>query len=308
MENMMGIDQWYLQHRRDITVAVNDADFCGRIKPGAVMEYFQDIATEHADILGLGAGELLAQNLAWVMIRMSFKIFSSPVIGEELTVVTIPEKPKALDVNRSYYIYNKTGETVITGSSKWCVLDMNTHRIQRCTRLFERFGEGVFYTAQPFDDANLKIEALSRVSEVGKRDEAGVQSKPDGADGADAADKPDGLVEGPFGFTVRVTDLDQNFHMNNARYGDALLNVCGVDMLREKCLSRVDVNFISELFINDRYDVYKVHKDNITLIEARKADGVSVGNGVSGGNRAGSGNRASGGDGAAVFRARAVWL
>ncbi len=43
-----------LQHNQQITVRVNDVDFNERIKPGAVMSFFQDIAVEHAEKLGLG--------------------------------------------------------------------------------------------------------------------------------------------------------------------------------------------------------------------------------------------------------------
>ena len=235
----------YLQHRQEITIAVNDADFNGQIKPGAIMGYFQDIATEHAALLGLGMSDMLARKLGWVMIRMSFKVLKSPDIGEVLTIQTFPEKPKAVDVNRGYYIYNQAGEMVICGSSKWCALDMETQKLQRCAALFERFDAADYIPHEPFEDANGKIEALA---------DCGAP------------------IEGPYLFTVQVTDLDLNFHMNNARYGDVLLNVCGVEMLKTSVLARVDLNFMSQLFIGDRYEVYKAQKENVTWIEAKKTD------------------------------------
>jgi len=238
---MKNTEEKYLQHKQEIVVAVGDTDFNGNVKPSAIMGYCQDIANEHAGMLGFGYTDLLAKNLSWAMIRMSFKILKSPKIGEALIIKTFPEKSNTLDVNRGYYIYNTDGETVISASSKWCVLDVNTHKVNRLAPVLQKYDESNFIPHQPFDDANPKIQALS-----------------------------DSDLEIVNTFTVQVTDLDQNFHMNNARYGDIILNACGVEALKENSISRIDLNFISQLFIGDRYEVYKAQKDNITFIEARK--------------------------------------
>ena len=244
-----------LNHKQEIVVAVGDTDFNGQVKPSAVMGYCQDIAAEHATMLGLGYKDLIAEGLAWVMIRMSLKIFKSPKIGESLVIKTFPEKPKKLDVNRGYYIYNTAGELVISASSKWCVIDTRTHKIGRLDQLFAKYTDSDYIPNEPFDDANRKIGAL-----------------------------PDSGAVIPAPFIVQVTDLDQNFHMNNARYGDMVLNACGVQTLKENRIARVDLNFMSQLFIGDKYEIYKARTGNITFIEARKSGANDV-----------------------IFRARAEW-
>jgi acyl-ACP thioesterase len=213
------------------------------------MGYFQDIATEHADILGIGYNDLRSQGLGWVMIRMSFKIMQSPKVGETITIKTFPEKPKAADVNRGYYVVNKAGETIVTATSKWCVVDLNTHKVRRCSPLFTKFRDSDYIPTQPLDNANPKIEKLSDYGET---------------------------VGEPITHTVHVTDLDCNVHMNNARYGDVILNICGMEMLRENTVSRIDINFMSQLFIGDSFEVYKAQKDNVTFIEAKKCDSEVV--------------------------------
>ncbi|MCL2436915.1 MAG: thioesterase [Clostridiales bacterium] len=254
-KRMENTEEKYLHYKQEVVVAVGDADFNGHIKPSAIMGYCQDIATTHAGILGFGHKDLLARNLVWVMIRMSFKVIKSPKIGETLIIKTFCEKPNKLDVNRGYYINNMAGETVIFASSKWCVLDMNTHKISLLTPLFEKYVDADFIPYQPLDDANPKIQALSAL---------------------------DLTIEDTF--RVQVTDLDQNFHMNNARYGDIILNACGVQALKENRISRIDLNFISQLFIGDEYEVYKAQKDNMTFVEAKKSDSDTI-----------------------IFRARVAW-
>jgi len=251
------LDKKYLQHSHKVVVTVSDTDFLGQIKPGALMGYFQDIAAAHAGLLGLGFDAMAERNLVWMMIRMSFKIIKSPGLGEALTIVTLPEKPKAADVNRGYYIYNKEGEAVVLGATKWCALDMDTLRPQRCAAVFEGYNDSDFVPVSPFDDATGKLPALADCGAA---------------------------IEGPFEFTVHVTDLDKNVHMNNARYGDTIINVCGLEMLQKNTLSCVDINFMSQLFIGEKYEVYKAQAGDFTHIEAKKSGSEAI-----------------------VFRARAEW-
>jgi len=245
---MKNIEEKYLQHEEKIVVAVGDTDFNEHIKPSAIMGYCQDIATKHADSLGFGYADLFKLNLAWIMIRMSFKVFKNPKINETLLIKTFCEKPKTLDVNRSYYIYNADGEIVVSASSKWCVIDIDTQKVSRLATLFEKYNDSLYIPTEPFDDANPKIQAAPDITH--------------------AAELP--------AFMVQVTDLDRNFHMNNARYGDIILNACGVETLKENILTRVDLNFISQLFVGDKYEVYKSKKDNFIFVEAKKSGSDTV--------------------------------
>lgn len=238
-----------LEHNQQITVRVNDVDFNERIKPGAVMSFFQDIAVEHAEKLGLGFKDMQKKNLLWVMVRMSFKVHKSVKIGEKLNIKTFFDKPRQIDTVRGYYIYNSSGEVVIAGASNWCVLDVNTHRPQRLSQLFDKFSNSDYTPCEPFENVNCKVEALADL---------------------------DAEIEGPFVFSVNINDLDQNMHMNNSRYGDAAFNVCGMEQLEANAVSRFDINFAAELFNGDRYEVYKVQRENITFIEAKKTETNAV--------------------------------
>ena len=232
----------YLQHEQKIIVTVNDTDFLGQIKPSAIMGYFQDIAVEHAEKIGVGYDVMRDKNMGWVLIRMSYRIIRNPLIGESLTIKTFPEKPRTADANRGYYIYDKNNNLIILGSSKWCVIDLSTHRLQKCVPLFTRYDDSLFIPSQPFEGANPKLAEFTS------------------------------LLENPINFKVNVTDLDRYLHMNNARYGDVVLNTCGAEMLKNNWISSFDANFMSQLFISDIYTAYKEHNGNTTNIEVRKEE------------------------------------
>jgi len=230
----------YLQFSQNTTVTVNDCDFMSRLKPSSVMAYFQDIATEHANHLAIGYDDMTNQNLVWVMSRMCFRIFRHPKIGEELTVKTYPEQPQTADVARGYYIFDKAGNKVISGSSRWCVLAKDTRRIQRCAPMFE--GRNYNYIPfKPFEDANKKVEPF-RIEGL----------------------KP--VLE----LTVQPTDLDRNVHFNNTRYGDIILNVCGYDYIKNHSIQRLDVNFLAEAFVGDKLVAFAKRVDGGVAVEVLK--------------------------------------
>jgi len=201
------------------------------------MGYFQDIATEHVNYLAIGYDDMTSQNLIWVMSRMCFRVFRHPKIGEELTIKTYPEEPQTADVARGYYIFDKAGNKVVSGSSRWCVLAKDTRRIQRCAPMFE--GRGYNYIPfKPFEDANKKVEAF---------DLAGIKPTAE--------------------FIVQPTDLDRNVHFNNTRYGDIVLNACGFDFIKNHAIERMDVNFLAEAFIGDKLAVFAKKSDTSITVE-----------------------------------------
>jgi acyl-ACP thioesterase len=87
----------------------------------------------------------------------------------------------------------------------------------------------------------------------------------------------------PLPYRVRLTDLDRNGHMNNARYGDAVYNACTKSELDTRSIARFDINFLSELFEGDEFFIRRADADGAAHFEA------------------------TGTNGRAVFRARILW-
>jgi len=235
----------YLSHHQDIMVTVNDLDFLERLKPSSVMGYFQDIATTHADIIGIGFKEMLDKNMVWVMIKLSVVIKKHPKVGEVLKVCTFPEKPKNLAVNRGYYLVDKEGKEVARGLSTWCVLDKNTRRILRCAPIFS-FDDSVFNPETPIEKPGV-LEVF-----------------PD--------EKTEILSWQSFIHKVQPSDLDRNKHMNNTRYFESMANACGLDFLQNNVLRRLDINFISELFCGEELQLFYCHREGKTLFDAIRLD------------------------------------
>lgn len=230
----------YLSHKQKFITAVDEFDYYQRIKPSAILQYFQDLATVHATMIGIGFEEMQAQNLCWILSRVSAEIVRPPVLGEEITVETFPRKPNLVDAIRDYYITDKSGQILVRGTSKWCMLDVCSRAIRRCAPLF-KYDDSRYITKIAAEGGNPKIEEMSQLTQ-----------------------NPVKAFEGK----VCITDLDRNIHMNNARYGDIILNACNIDFLNNHQIKSFDINFISELKIGEPYEVFKFTNSEKTNFEA----------------------------------------
>ena len=57
---------------------------------------------------------------------------------------------------------------------------------------------------------------------------------------------PEGVALSKQVYKPTLTDLDSNFHVNNTRYADYLVDYCGIDIL-SKDIKRFEIHFMSEL-------------------------------------------------------------
>lgn len=216
-----------LHHVMKAVTAVDEFDFAERIKPSAILEYFQDLATVHAEEIGIGFETMKERNLCWVLNRLSAVIDRQPEIGEEITLATYPHKPGIADAVRDYYITDSKGRSLIRGTSRWCVLDIQNKAIRRCAALFD-YPESAYTTRSAVEGGNPQICDISQSA---------------------------GDSESASRGKVNITDLDRNGHMNNARYADMAVNAVDYDFYSAHAIKAFDFNFLVEMKIGEEYSV-----------------------------------------------------
>lgn len=236
-----------LSHTLPFTVAVDETDYLERLKPSAILQYFQDLATVHATELGIGYELMKAQNLCWVLSRLSVEVVRYPVIGDEIKATTYPLKPGMVEATRDYYVTDAGGNVVIRGTSKWVLLDIANRSIRRCGPLFH-FDDSEYIAEIAIADGNPKLPDI----------------------------ESHGAAQEIFTQRVMITDLDRNVHMNNARYGDMFYNACDIRFLDAHDLIRFDIQFVSELKIGDVCTVFRAESGAETFFEGRAEGGKTV--------------------------------
>jgi medium-chain acyl-[acyl-carrier-protein] hydrolase len=118
----------------------------GRLSTSFLFYQMQDLAWEHAHVLGLGYEQLKQEQQFWVLSRLWVKISRRPVWGEDFTLETWSRGTDGFFAYRDYQFLDGKGHIITQATSSWLVLDVRTKRIVRLTdfKNFPTYGESVF--------------------------------------------------------------------------------------------------------------------------------------------------------------------
>ena len=87
---------------KEFPVLPSVCDAAGALSYPGAFECFMDIATQHADRLGVGLRDLQPRNLFWLTVKTKVVFLCRPRMGENTTLITWPEVPGRLRCMRSY--------------------------------------------------------------------------------------------------------------------------------------------------------------------------------------------------------------
>ena len=60
-------------------IRTNDLDTYDRVKPYVYLDFFQDVAGHHADILGVGYEACKKENIAWVLMKNRLEVIKESI-------------------------------------------------------------------------------------------------------------------------------------------------------------------------------------------------------------------------------------
>ena len=112
-----------MKHKTNITLYNSYFDLNDALTPKSILNIFQDVASVHAEEIGVGYSDMLAKNLYWVLSRVKFDIIKQPTPNQTVIVETWPLEKGRIDFDRDFLITSTDGEVLIKGTSKWCVID-----------------------------------------------------------------------------------------------------------------------------------------------------------------------------------------
>lgn len=211
-------------------------DLNDRLTAKAILEIFQDVASIHAEEIGVGYLSMLERNLYWIVSRIKFDIIKMPQAYQTVIVQTWPHEKGKIDFDRDMKILSEDGEELIIATSKWCVIDVENRKLQRA--------EHINYNGEVISDKNyeekftkLNMEAVS-------------------------------LLE-KFIYTVGFSDLDHNKHMNNTHYASLILNA-----INNKIFNHFEINFNNEAVENDKICVSLGIKNNEEYIVGKTEEKI----------------------------------
>ena len=191
-----------------------DFDESGNVRASALLRHFEQIATDHAEMMGIGHDDLIKENRIWVLSKLRFRMHGRIRAGELYDIATYPSTGRGAAYPRGYYICDEDENLIVSAMSQWCVVDFETRKLVRSALEFS----GEYIDIPAGEEKREKIKYKEPQS-------AGVH-------------------------IVTEEDLVINCHVNNCRYADMTSDVLGrndyqsftINFLRETVIGdRIDL-------------------------------------------------------------------
>lgn len=200
---------------RKYPVNVFNTDLTGRLSPGGLFNFFEDIAGRHALELGWGRDNLLSNGFFWALSRMVVKVDNLPQVWEEVTLRTWPRGTEAIYAIRDLEMYDSSGKRLAAASSSWVIVDYRTRKAQRPDKTLSDLNNR-FPQERALDTNARKVPPLP----AGEHEMTRLK--------------------------VNLDDIDVNRHVNNARYVQWAINCYDPEFISMHTPDTIEVNYIAE--------------------------------------------------------------
>lgn len=205
-------------YRKDFAVQVSDVDFGRKLKLSTLFTYFQDMATEHAENIGVGRDILQKDNLIWVLISVKVDIERYPVWNEIITVETWPMQPGNINFERDFIVYDSNNNIIARAVTDWVIIDMSSRRLKRSRVINVEFPNAGRERA-----LDCKLEKISTAASVNEA----------------------------YRKTVGYSDIDVNEHLNNSKYIDYIMDCFSIEKHKSYFVKSIEINYIHEALPGD---------------------------------------------------------
>lgn len=228
-----------MKHKNQLNTRSYFINRFGELSDSFLFYQMQDIAWEHANLLGFGYDKLKKDQQFWVLSRMHIKITERPKWGDDFTLETWSRGADRFFGYRDYSFTDKYGKSIIEGTTSWLVLDLKSKKIVNLTEFddFPKYEESVFG------------------KNVGKV----------------KAPKTDDKLD----FTpVLFNEIDINQHFNTGRYIERVIDSFDFAFHEKHELAELEINFLKEGMPTDKLAVKKEWTDEFNCLcsVVREAD------------------------------------
>ena len=206
-----------LSYREKFSVKLHESDFKGNVKLFTIVDYIQQVAEGHAQILGVDFKSMMDHRLFWVVSRIEITMERYPKVGEDITVETYLGGREKVFMKRRFKIEDKDGQVIGRALIYYLILDTKTRFPQKPSVCPVDIDINV---GNVIDNKLNKIKMPGEAIETIKRE-------------------------------LYYNDIDINNHVNNARYISFIEDFFSLDWHREKNISYMQLNFIKEIKFDD---------------------------------------------------------
>lgn len=218
---------------KEIMIGPSLTDASGKLSFANCFGLFMDIATEHAEELGIGQSSFGKKGLFWLTAKSKLRFYRRPDVVERVSVSTWPESHEYVKCIRNYRL-TKGEEVLAEGRTLWTVIDMAKGALVDIGELY------------PDDfnvmDESFMLEGFTKINTEFK-------------------DEPFAI------YKVSSNDIDLGKHMNNVAYIRAIQSVFSTEEWNRMDPDEVEIQFIKPCFEGEVMELRKVVEDHTMYIK-----------------------------------------
>ena len=217
---------------KNITVASFDVYPNSTLKPSALQKIMQQLAREDCDAMGCTYNQMRDVNMVFVLVKLGIDIKKPIFAYDELKARTYHNRVSGITSVREFEFY-RDGEEIIHATTQWVIVKYDTRRLVRPKEFpFE-------LTEHNIDCATIEIPRSLDAKELTEREER----------------------------IVRLSDLDENDHLNNCVYSDISLDILPYDR-KEDYVKEIRIIFQHEAKIGDTLKLSSDEKGGRFVVSA----------------------------------------
>lgn len=221
-------------------LTISDNNCYDKITISGILNIFQDIGSRHVNEIKSGYLDLIKEGITWILLRSRFDIIKYPDYMSNVKVVTWQSYKGKADFEREYAIYDMNDNLLITGISKWCLINIATRRILATSIL----------------DKDITYQRVNYKTSLDKL--------------AFANTKFDKTTT----ITITPSLVDHNFHVNNAKYGDLIWD--HLDLAINEEIKSFEINYLKETMKDTQFKLYSKKDKQDIYLEGYNDLGLSI--------------------------------
>lgn len=221
-------------YEKEIKLYDLDFDAYDNLNPSSCLKCFQNVSGEHAELLNCGYEKMKELGIVWIVVRTKVDIYSSPTLNNNLIVSTKVKKIHGISVDREYALKDKDSNKIYaTGQSMWCLMSFKDRKLVKPTMLKD---------PDEFDSNFIYNSSLNSIFDIDINKSLNYKD-----------------------YTIQFIDIDHNFHLNNCKYADYVLNT--INPPKDKRVKTIEINYEHEILKNENIRIYyqKTHTNEYTL-------------------------------------------
>lgn len=206
--------------KETLKVRYSELDCTMTLKPVALFQFFQDVASDNAEKLGFGYSFIIKRNLAWFLLKYRMEFIDYPENIYNLTIETNPRGYNKLFAFRDFLIKHED-KIIGHATSTWGLINLDTKTMTPISSVLEN---SPYMNQFIKNDSDLKYQKIKQLERI----------------------------DFERSFDVRFDELDINQHANNANYISWALEPLDFEFRKNNKIKTIDMIFKKELKHNEK--------------------------------------------------------